>query len=47
VQVIDFADTDHPALLRMWERRRHGYRAMGYQIVDTSAGAGNLFSASV
>lgn len=33
VRVIDFVDTGHPALLRMWEKRQRGYRAMGYKIV--------------
>jgi superfamily II DNA or RNA helicase len=32
VRIIDFVDTGHPALLRMWEKRRQGYRAMGYRI---------------
>lgn len=32
VRIIDFVDTGHPALLRMWEKRRRGYRAMGYRI---------------
>jgi superfamily II DNA or RNA helicase len=32
VRVIDFVDTGHPALLRMWEKRQRGYRAMGYRI---------------
>ena len=32
VRIIDFVDTGHPALLRMWERRQRGYRAMGYVI---------------
>lgn len=31
VRIIDFVDAGHPALLRMWERRRHGYQAMGYR----------------
>jgi hypothetical protein len=34
VRVIDFMDTGHPALLRMWDKRQHGYRAMGY-LVDS------------
>jgi superfamily II DNA or RNA helicase len=34
VRVIDFVDTGHPALLRMWEKRQRGYRAMGYRIAD-------------
>lgn len=32
VRIIDFIDAGHPALLRMWERRRRGYQAMGYRI---------------
>ncbi len=37
VRIIDFVDTGHPALLRMWEKRQRGYRAMGYRVgVDVS-----------
>lgn len=32
VRIIDFVDTGHPALLRMWEKRQRGYRAMGYRL---------------
>jgi len=32
VRIIDFVDPGHPALLRMWEKRQRGYRAMGYRI---------------
>jgi superfamily II DNA or RNA helicase len=32
VRIIDIVDAGHPALLRMWERRQRGYRAMGYRI---------------
>jgi superfamily II DNA or RNA helicase len=32
VRIIDFVDTGHPALIRMWDRRQRGYRAMGYSI---------------
>jgi superfamily II DNA or RNA helicase len=32
VQIIDFVDTGHPALVRMWEKRQRGYRAMGYRM---------------
>ncbi|MBB5429523.1 superfamily II DNA or RNA helicase [Paraburkholderia atlantica] len=32
VRVIDYVDGGHPALLRMWEKRQRGYRAMGYQV---------------
>jgi superfamily II DNA or RNA helicase len=39
VRIIDFVDTGHPALLRMWEKRQRGYRAMGYRMgVDASDG---------
>ena len=37
VRIIDFVDTSHPALLRMWEKRERGYRAMGYRIAEPSA----------
>lgn len=32
VRVIDFVDTGHPMLVRMWDKRQRGYRAMGYRI---------------
>jgi superfamily II DNA or RNA helicase len=32
VRIIDFVDTGHPALLRMWNKRQIGYRAMGYRL---------------
>jgi superfamily II DNA or RNA helicase len=32
VRIIDFVDTGHPALQRMWDKRQSGYRAMGYRI---------------
>ena len=39
VRIIDFVDTGHPALLRMWEKCQRGYRAMGYRIgLDESDG---------
>jgi superfamily II DNA or RNA helicase len=31
VLIVDFVYTGHPALVRMWERRQRGYRAMGYR----------------
>jgi len=34
VKIIDVVDTGHPALLRMWDKRQRGYRAMGYQLVE-------------
>lgn len=32
VRIIDFVDTGHAALVRMWDKRQRGYRAMGYRI---------------
>ena len=32
VRIIDFVDAGHPALLRMWDKRQRGYRAMGYLV---------------
>lgn len=42
VRIIDFVDTGHRALLRMWERRQRGYRAMGYRVhpVNSSGSLG-------
>ena len=34
VKIIDFVDTGHPALLKMWGKRQRGYRAMGYKITN-------------
>jgi superfamily II DNA or RNA helicase len=34
VRIIDFVDTGHPALLRMWDKRQRGYRAMGYRMAE-------------
>lgn len=36
VRIIDFIDTGHPSLLRMWEKRQRGYKAMGYRIAEES-----------
>jgi superfamily II DNA or RNA helicase len=43
VRIIDFADTGHPALLRMWVKRQRGYRAMGYRLASEHP-AGVLFA---
>jgi len=32
VRIIDVVDMGHPALLRMWDKRQRGYRAMGYRM---------------
>ena len=39
VRVIDFVDASHPALLRMWDKRRRGYQAMGYRIPSAESDA--------
>jgi superfamily II DNA or RNA helicase len=31
-RIVDFVDAGHPALLRMWDKRQSGYRAMGYKV---------------
>lgn len=42
VRVIDFVDAGHPALLRMWDRRRKGYQAMGYRFAAPVPVSGSL-----
>lgn len=37
VRIIDFVDTGHPALVRMWDKRRRGYRTMGYRMAEQPA----------
>ena len=32
VRIYDYVDTGHPVLMRMWDRRQRGYKAMGYVI---------------
>jgi len=32
VRIFDFVDSGHPVLLRMWDKRQRGYRAMGYKV---------------
>ncbi len=39
VRIIDFVDTGHPALLRMWDKRQRGYRAMGYRVGEMGQGS--------
>ncbi len=36
-RIIDFVDTEHAGLLRMWEKRQAGYRAMGYRVESPGA----------
>jgi superfamily II DNA or RNA helicase len=40
VRIIDFLDTGHPALVRMWVKRKRGYRAMGYRFSGGNSAAG-------
>jgi superfamily II DNA or RNA helicase len=44
VTIMDFVDTGHPALLRMWAKRQIGYRAMGYRVATRDD---DLFAMSV
>lgn len=34
VRIVDFVDIGHPALLRMWDKRQRGYKAMGYRMAE-------------
>lgn len=40
IRVIDYVDSGHPALLRMWNKRQQGYRNMGYRIAEGDEFAG-------
>ena len=42
VRIIDFVDTEHPALLRMWDKRQRGYRAMGYRVDSGAPSVGSF-----
>ncbi|MBV8657843.1 MAG: DEAD/DEAH box helicase family protein [Burkholderiales bacterium] len=33
VRIYDYVDSGHSALLRMWDKRQRGYKAMGYRFV--------------
>jgi len=44
VRIIDFVDTGHPALLRMWDKRQRGYRAMGYRNSENQQDGGDLLN---
>jgi superfamily II DNA or RNA helicase len=44
VRIIDFVDTGHPALKRMWDKRQRGYRAMGYRVVEHPQEAADLLT---
>lgn len=44
VRIIDFVDTGHPALMRMWDKRQRGYRAMGYRVVEHPQEAADLLT---
>jgi superfamily II DNA or RNA helicase len=34
VRIVDFVDTGYAVLLRMWDKRQRGYRAMGYRVAS-------------
>ena len=31
-RIYDYVEDDQPQLARMWDKRRRGYRAMGYSV---------------
>ena len=35
VRVIDFVDEGNVALMRMWDKRQAGYKAMGYRMTSS------------
>ena len=47
VRIIDFVDSDYPALLRMWDKRQQGYKAMGYRIVTENDSGSDQNSAKL
>lgn len=40
IRILDYVDSVHPALLRMWNKRQQGYRNMGYRIAEGDEFAG-------
>ncbi len=36
VRIYDYVDTGHPVLMRMWDKRQRGYKAMGYVMSERS-----------
>ena len=34
IRIYDYVESDSPQLRRMWQKRRTGYVAMGYQILE-------------
>jgi hypothetical protein len=39
VAIYDYADLEVPMLKRMFERRRQGYRQLGYEVCDMQPNA--------
>ncbi|NJD06450.1 MAG: DEAD/DEAH box helicase, partial [Methylococcaceae bacterium] len=37
VRIYDYVETEHAQLVRMWDKRRKGYAAMGYRIITESS----------
>ncbi|MCD8537108.1 MAG: hypothetical protein LRY56_06275, partial [Burkholderiaceae bacterium] len=42
ILVIDFIDQSHPSLIRMWQKRQAGYKAMGYEVCRLKGGLTDL-----
>lgn len=36
IRIYDYVESNNPQLHRMWKKRRTGYAAMGYQVVETA-----------
>lgn len=45
ILIYDYIDTVPPQLVRMWEKRKRGYRAMGYEIKAPENGQTDLLDA--
>ena len=42
VRIYDYVDAGVPTLMRMFNKRLRGYRAMGYQVADAACTVSNL-----
>ncbi|MGH8455374.1 MAG: TOTE conflict system archaeo-eukaryotic primase domain-containing protein [Stenotrophobium sp.] len=46
ILIYDYVDAALPKLMRMWEKRKRGYRAMGYEIKDSGNTQPDLLNAA-
>jgi superfamily II DNA or RNA helicase len=47
VRSIDFVNAGHPSLLRIWNRRKHGYHAVGYWFSGSDPSFDILFGGNI